>query len=133
MTAQVVTITESNNAQSGLQKIKWVWTTDSANGAIVASSTAGEANSTTGYYTGYVVRFVTDPTTDAPTDDYDVTIIDDDGVDVLLGYGANRDTSTTEQVAEGSLGWIYNSKLSLVIANAGNSKSGIVYLYVAKV
>jgi hypothetical protein len=130
MTAQVVTITESSNSQVGMNKIKWAWTTDSVGGAIVASTTAGEVNTTTGRYSGAVVRCVTDPV-DGPTASYDITIVDEDGADVLLGYGADRHTTNTED-ALGPFACIYDTKLSLLIANAGNSKSGYVYLYIAK-
>ena len=34
----------------------------------------------------------------APTDNYDITIEDSDGVDVLGGAGANRDAANTERV-----------------------------------
>ena len=130
MTAQVVTITESESAKSGMQVIKWAWTTDSVNGAIVASTTAGEANTTTKKYTGAVYRVVTVPLTDAPTTLYDVTVIDKNAVDVLAGYGADRSATVTETLESSSLGAVYDSALSLVIANAGNSKTGAVYMYI---
>jgi len=44
---------------------------------------------------GYVTRLSTNPTVTL-TDNYDVTLTDADGIDVLGGAGANRDTSTPE-------------------------------------
>ena len=132
MNAQVVTITESNASYPELQKvrkIKWAWTTDSVNGAIVDATAAGQANKTTYKYTGEIYRLITDPT-DGPTDNYDVTILDDDGYDVLMGAGLDRDTTTTEQVLWSSLGICLNSQLRLNIGTAGNSKSGVVILYI---
>lgn len=131
MAAQAVTITESSNQQVSLVKIKWAWTTDGAAGAIVDSTTAGEVNTTTAKYTGVVMRLVTDPV-DGPTASYDIVIKDEDGADVLLGNGADRHTTTTEDGFNAPYATIYDSKLSLNVANAGNTKSGITYLYIAK-
>jgi len=112
MTAQVVVITEGYVAEYlPVKKIKWSWTTDSANG-------------------GIIYRLITNPGATAPTDDYDVTILDDDGYDVLMGAGADRDTANTEQVLASSLGCCVDSQLRLNIGTAGNSKVGEVILYV---
>ena len=132
MTAQVVTITETKGNKGALETIKWAWTTDSANGAIVAATAAGAVNKTTFKYTGMLVKLVTVPT-DGPTDNYDLTIIDSNSVDVLCGAGADRDTTATEYVAFSSLGFVNDSQLSLLIASAGNSKSGVAYLYIMSV
>ena len=132
MAAQAVTITESDASYPEMQKvrkIKWAWTTDSVGGAIVDATAAGQANKTTYKYTGEIYRLITDPT-DGPTDNYDVTILDDDGYDVLMGAGLNRDTTTTEQVLWSSLGICLDSQLRLNIGTAGNSKSGVVILYI---
>ena len=129
MAAQVVTITEVPNEYLPIKKITWAWTTDGANGAIVDSTAAGTINKTTNKYSGELMRFVTDPT-DGPTDNYDITILDDDGNDVLMGAGANRDTTNTEQVLASSLGVCLDTQLRLNIATAGNTKSGKVYLYI---
>lgn len=40
---------------------------------------------------------VTDPGSPAPQDNYDITIEDADGIDILGGAGANRDTANTER------------------------------------
>lgn len=132
MAAQVVTITETSASYPELQKVrkvKWAWTTDGVNGAIVDATAAGQANKTTYKYTGEIYRLITDPT-DGPTADYDVTILDDDGYDVLMGAGANRHTTTTEQVLWSSLGICLDSQLRLNIGTAGNTKSGVVILYI---
>jgi hypothetical protein len=129
MTAQVVTITESSNSNSAIKKIKWEWTTDSANGAIVDATAVGAKNKTTYKYTGQIIRLITDPV-DGPTDNYDLAINDDDVMDVTMGAGQNRHTTTTQQVLASSLGFVYDSYLALTIGTAGNSKSGIAYLYI---
>ena len=120
MTAQVVTLTESSSESSPLQKIKWVWTSTDA-GAV--------SSATTNKYTGEIVRLVTIPS-DGPTDNYDVTVLDSDSADVLMGAGANRDTTNTEQVLASSLGVVYDSALTLTIANAGDAKSGTTIVYI---
>ena len=124
MTAQVVTITESSSKMSALKKIVWDWAC--TDGGIVTGSV------TTGRYTGKLVRLITNPdaSTDNPTDDYDVQVLDTDGADALMGAGADRDTTNTEQVLESSLGYVYDSTLTLEIANAGNAKKGLVILYI---
>ena len=132
MAAQVVAITETSANYSDLQsvrKITWAWTTDGANGAIVDATAAGQANKTTSKYTGQIARLITNPT-DSPTDNYDVTILDDDGYDVLMAGGLDRDTTNTEQVNASSLGVCLDSQLRLNIATAGNTKSGVVILYI---
>jgi hypothetical protein len=85
---------------------------------------------TTNKYTGEIVRLVTDPGATAPTANYDITILDEDGIDVLVGAGADRSATATEQVLGSSLGIIFNTTLTLEIATAGDAKNGTVYLYI---
>ncbi len=117
------TVTVAEERLGGLKKITWAWT----------STAGGAASEVTTYpYTGSIERMVTVPAAagGAPTDDYDITITDEDGVDVLSGAGSNRDTANTEQVAAANLGAVANDKLTLNVSNAGNAKSGTVILYV---
>lgn len=117
MADAIVTVSEDRGL--GVTKITWAWT----------SATGGAASgTTTGTYTGKVRRVITDPGATAPTDDYDITITDSDGYDVLDGNGANRDTATTEVLAPSGI--IAGSTLTLNIANAGDEKVGTVVLYV---
>ncbi len=48
---------------------------------------------------GKLLAIETNPGTTAPTDNYDITITNADGTDVLQGVGANRDTANTEIAA----------------------------------
>lgn len=135
-TAQVVTITEGSAGYSDLQpirKIKWVWTATDA-GIVAASTTAGQVPTTTYKYTGELVRLITIPagSTSAPDDNYDVTVLDEDGYDVLMSGGLNRDTANTEQVLGSSLGVCLNTTLSLRIAGAGDANGGTVILYIKR-
>ena len=133
--AQAVSIQEFNGwdnpAFNGVQKIKWSWTS-LADGTVIASSAAGENPTTVNKYSGKVIRLITNPGdgTDAPSDNYGVTILDEDGYDVLMGGGLLRDTANTEQVLEASLGICQDSKLSLRIAAAGDANKGVVILYI---
>jgi len=108
-----------------IKKVKWAWLSDSS------GNVSGGAGLTTKIYNGKLVGFTTDPDgTDAPTDNYDILINDVDGVDVLLGAGANRDTANNEAVATASLGAVVESTLELVISNAGSAKRGVVTLFI---
>lgn len=133
-TPQAVTITElpsQYGSYEKLRKITWEWTATDL-GVVTDSTTAGLVNKTTQKYTGEIIRLVTIPgtSTDAPADNYDVTIEDSDGADVLVGAGADRDTANMEQKLASVLGCVYDSQLSLKIANAGDAKKGTVILYV---
>ena len=66
----------------------------------------------------------------APTDLYDVTVLDEDGCDVLDGQGADR-SATLKQAIVG-FGEVMGQKLQLVVANAGNAKEGVVVLHVRR-
>ena len=136
MTVQVVARKENegpnNPAFNGIQKIQWDWTADSVSGVIVASLVAGE-NPTTQYkFSGQLVRLITKPGTgdDAPSAGYDVTILDEDSFDVLMGAGLNRSATLPEQVLGSSLGTIQYSTLSLRVADAGVSNKGTVIVYI---
>ncbi len=49
-------------------------------------------------FEGRLYELTTNPGAVAPTDNYDVTLIDDQGVDRLQGLGADRDTANTESL-----------------------------------
>jgi len=108
-----------------VKKITFDWTAGTGADAGLATKT------TENFFSGEIIRLVTVPAAapDAPDDNYDVVINDEDGTDTLMGAGANRDTANTEQVLASSLGCVANDKLSLSITNAGDTKKGTVYLY----
>lgn len=120
------TVTLTEETFGTVKKITFAWTADTG-------ANAGKATKTTAsVYSGEVIRLVTVPGTgdDAPDDNYDVAINDEDGTDVLMGAGADRDTATTEQVLASSLGCVANDKLTLSVTGAGDTKKGTVYLYI---
>lgn len=117
--AMSVVITDS--VHRGLTMVKFAWTSHVSAGTATGTSTRR--------YTGEVVGLATDPGVQ-PTDNYDITITDEDSLDVLAGQGANRHETTTQYVtAKENLGIVVHSKLTLNVSAAGNSKAGIAYLF----
>lgn len=118
--AGTVTVTEER--YGSLKKVSFAWTSDGSGNADGATTNA---------YNGAIERLVTVPATagSAPSDNYDVTVVDEDGVDVLMGAGVDRDTATAEQVLASALGCVANDVLTLHVTNAGNAKSGVVHVY----
>ena len=53
-----------------------------------------------------------------------------DGVDIALAGLANRHTSNTEYVAEASMAGCAHTQLTVAVTTAGNSNTGVLYLYI---
>jgi hypothetical protein len=117
-----------------INKVIVDWTSDDSTGAVTG---------TTRKIVGYLIKGVTDPGATAPTDNYDITITDEEGVDVLAACEdglLNRDTANSEQqyflvldtaatpLAQ-SIHPVVCDKLTIAVANAGNSKVGQLILY----
>lgn len=117
------TVTVVEETYGTVKKIKWAWTTTAGGAADLVTAEA---------YSGKVEALVTVPGGGgaAPTDNYDVTVTDEDGTDVLAGGGVDRDTANTETKLSANLGIVANDKLTLNVTNAGAAKSGVVYLYI---
>ena len=125
MTDQVVTITQ-DSVEYPLQKIQWDWL--SATGGTVSSAASG-------WYCGKIVKvsLASDSGDTAPTDGYDVTIEDGDGLDVLSGNGANVTASATVYINDPTkMLWVRSGTLTLKVANAGDAKGGVVTLYILR-
>jgi len=116
-----VTVTEETF--STMSKITFSWTSNASGAA---------SGATTNNYSGVIYRIVFEPGSSAtqPTDLYDVTLTDDDGIDILDGAGGDLSNATTDQL-QGLIGVsaVANSKLTLTISNAGDSKTGTVIVY----
>lgn len=139
MAGSASTITYDDGVDGGglrasIRTVRIAWTSDDTTGAVTA---------TTRKIAGRLIKAVTDPGATAPTDDYDITITDEDSVDVLArcttGLG-NRDTANTEEVyftvlntdsipLSTSIAPVVCSKLTVAVTNAGNSKQGTIILY----
>jgi len=119
MAAAVITVTESTHTP--VKKIKWTWTSSDAGAASLV---------TTNSYYGQVLALVTDPDgVSAPTDDYDITITDSEGYDVMQAAGANRDTANTETATPTATS-VAHGVLTINITNAGDTKKGTAVLYI---
>ena len=118
--AGTVTLTEITFKPT--KKIKWEWTSDGSGNA--------DQITTESYY-GEVLALVTIPSGGgtAPTDNYDITITDSEGYDVMQAAGANRDTANTETAVPGSTS-VAHGQLTLNVSNAGASKQGSAILYI---
>lgn len=90
---------------------------------------------------GEILRVVFDPGTPAPTANYDVLLKDEHGIDVLAGLGANRHTTSTEQIAVPGVSmtdgvttsvrpFAVSGYLNLEVTNAGSGGAGTITLYV---
>ena len=114
-----------------IEKITASWTSDGS----------GDQTQSINIY-GVILRVVTDPGSPAPTDNYDVTLPDANGVDLFAAQGANRDTSNAEHFCPGLaftdgtttsvMPISHYGAATLAVANAGDSKTGEVVIYVKK-
>lgn len=133
-----------NGIGSLVNKVTVAWTSDAS--GVVSGNIKNRSGAADATFRGFLQRVVFNPDdTDAPTDNYDVTITDEDGIDILGGLGANRDTANSEEKLPGVViddGTVLpaeaaprlvkraiNGKLTLAIANAGNAKKGKIHLY----
>lgn len=95
---------------------------------------SGDASEETELIWGVVKRVVTNPDgVAAPTAAWDLTIEDEDGVDILCGNGANRDaggSGGSEQAFPCPVNLAVASKLTFKVANGGVTKKGVVKLYI---
>jgi len=75
------------------------------------------------------VKFVPGTGGDAPDADYDVTLVDEDGIDLLNGTGANLSASAPLLVVFDPL-LLHDSRqnFDVVVANAGNANKGTVII-----
>lgn len=122
-------IVESHSKTRTIRRLVLAWTS-SAGGAV--QEIPSEAIS------GELLRVVFAPGAGGvqPTDNYDVTLLDEDGFDVLGALGANRSNATKQQLVpltgDGTTTnqrVVVDGPLTLTVANAGNAKQGTVTLY----
>lgn len=123
---------DRNGQYRGVRKVIASWTSDGS----------GDASGTTGKLAGLLVKAVTNPT-DGPTDNYDITLADEDGVNILAGCDddlTDRDTANSEEVyflvkdhagspLAQSLHPVVCGPLTVTVAAAGDTKSGVLTLF----
>lgn len=110
-------------------KLTFTCTGDSSDGSFPATDISA---TNMAYLEGkYLVKVTTNPGTTAPTDNYDITITDANGVDIMGGTLANRDTSNSEEALPYIGGVAYGptpipGTLTLNITNNSVNSAGIV-------
>lgn len=96
------------------------------------SSAGGAADYTTTVpFDGDLIcaSFIPDGGGTQPSNLYDVTLADSDGVDVLNGLGANlSNAATVNKLKSDGLLAVAGSTLVLSVTNGGNAKGGVVRL-----
>jgi len=117
-----------------IRKVIADWTSDDTTGAVTGTSKK---------IIGTLIKAITDPGATAPTDNYDIAITDEEGINVLTACQSNltnRDTANTEEVyflvkdAAGTplaqpIHPVVSDKLTIAVTSAGNSKIGQLILY----
>ena len=121
------TITTTVTKSGALSKYKMDWLSDASGDVDVDAipMIQGEIQS---------VHYFPDAGGTQPSDNYDLTMADSFGVDILTGTGANL-SQTTDTYAVPALSTYFKvvieaGSYDLVIANAGNAKGGIVEVIV---
>lgn len=107
--------------EGGVDKHVVVWTSD-ASGDVSGSTVSVD------FGTLLRVTFVPGSGGVQPSDLHDITLLDAYGIDLLLGQGANLSSSAPAAIQPGLI--VEPGNLQLVVANAGNAKSGTVTLLI---
>ena len=136
-TDQSVTITMSAPFADGDQdnKIEITWTcTDlgvvSAALAALFAADQYDFGPKPSKINGYLVKVSTNPSATAPTDQYDITLLDSDSIDIAGGNLSNRSSTLSED-------WVpstpipIDSEITFTIANAGDAKIGTATLFIS--
>lgn len=112
----VGTVTQTHSRVGNIRKVVFAVTADAAAATVPATAISVPIE-------GRLIQLITDPGATAPTDNYDITLVDGNGLDALQGVGANRDTANTEAAAVVFSGTSINpvvdetDTLTLTIAN----------------
>lgn len=83
---------------------------------------------------GTLLALGTNPGATAPTDNYDITLVDTDGADRFDSVGLNRDTSSTERVAITGAPWVAQGETATltITNNAVNSATIDIRIWYAQ-
>lgn len=116
------TITFDHQYQGRIGRLVATCTADAADGTFPATAIPP--------IDGRLVALITNPGATAPTDNWDLTLVDDNALDRLGGVGANRDTTTSERVAiPGAPACASNETLTLTpTGNSVNSAIVVITL-----
>lgn len=104
-----------------ITRVDFPWTSDVSGEATLITSSP---------VTGKLISVVYTNGTgaDTPTDNYDVMVNDQSGIDVLAGTGANID-SATNSFTTSALGAVAEDILTMRVAAAGATNSGTVTIF----
>ena len=87
---------------------------------------------------GYVIQVITNPGDTAPTDNYDIDLINSDGVDVMGTALSNRDTADSEIALPKPNGsttadaWVSGTLTLAITGNSVASATGTVKVYIRR-
>lgn len=119
-------VTFAHITEGRFRRIVATCTADASNGSYPATDLPP--------FSGKLLALRTNPGATAPTDNYDITLVDADGVDRLQGVGGNRSTTNSQEVAIVYSGTTIHpacawEKLTLTLANnAVNSAVTVITL-----
>lgn len=125
------TVTFNHDRSGDIGRITATCTADAADGSFPATALPS--------FSGRIVSLRCNPGATAPTDNYDITLVDGDGLDRLQGVGANRDTANSEEALVVYTGTAEhppvgsNETLTLTIANNSVNSAVIVVTIVYEV
>ena len=85
------TVTQTLSYSHNFYTLIYSWTGDVSNGSVPATASTWPIG-------GYIVKVITNPGATAPTDNYDITLTNSDGIDVVHGELTNRDTTNSEEI-----------------------------------
>lgn len=113
------TVTTTEESLGKIDKVTFTW----------ASATTGAADATTTQlYSGRLKQVLIYAGATAPTDLYDVQVKDSASIDLLFGDGANCPAADVVVVEDA--GYVVNDPISLAVTNAGDTKTGVVTVYI---
>ncbi len=100
------------------------YVSSSAGGGLFTCSTSKEL-------TGWILEVETDPGATTPDDNYDITLLNANGRDVMGGALANRDQSTTEVAKPAISGGvaIVDGVLIITVIAMGNANTAEILIY----
>jgi hypothetical protein len=119
-----MSVAKSETTYTSVKKIKFTW---------VSAADGSATGATVSPYDGRVIACIQIPDSGAtqPTNAYDITVTDADGVNVLHGLGADlSNAATTYKTQEDKLGVVAGSVLTLNVTNAGDTMGGVTILYI---
>ena len=118
------TVTTTEVIHGSVKKITFTWL--SSAGGAADGACAAALNGRVLY-----VAQIPDSGGTQPTNAYDVTLVDSDGIDVLKGLGADLSNAANTYKADADgLGAVVESVLTLHVTNAGNAKGGKTVVFI---